>query len=415
MTIAYDAFLLVSFGGPESPDDVMPFLENVTRGRGIPRERLEAVAHHYLALDGISPINAQNRALLAALGAEFARRGIDLPIYWGNRNWDPFLAPELRRIHADGHRRVLALFTSAYSSYSGCRQYREDLARSLAETGLAGSLEIDRIRQYFDHPGFIAPVAGGLAAALTKLAAEGFATEETRVLFTTHSIPTAMAETSGPPGRFGASAAAGSAAADASNAASDAAPDAASVAPGVTAATGAYVAQHLAAIDCVLADVRGRGVTVPAWSLVYQSRSGPPQVPWLEPDINDALRTAHGEGMRAAVVVPVGFVSDHVEVLWDLDREARDTCDEMGVRMERVATPGTHPAFVAGIADLVEERLAGTPGIALSSLGPWPAVCAAGCCANPRGDRPAIGGEAELAGNAAGGGGDEPGGRRPAR
>ncbi len=416
MTIAYDAFLLVSFGGPESPGDVMPFLENVTRGRGIPRERLEAVAHHYLALDGVSPINAQNRALLAALGTEFARRGIELPIYWGNRNWDPFLAPELRRIHADGHRRVLALLTSAYSSYSGCRQYREDLARALDETGLGGSLEIDRIRQYFDHPGFVGPFAGGLAAALTKLAAEGFAAADTRVLFTTHSIPTAMAVTSGPPGRFGAHAEASA------PGWSDAAPN-----PAANAPTGAYVAQHLAAIDCILADVRGRGVTVPAWALVYQSRSGPPQVPWLEPDINDALRAVHAQGARAVVVVPVGFVSDHVEVLWDLDHEARETCDELGIRMLRVATPGTHPAFVAGVADLVEERLSGAPGLALSPLGPWPAVCAAGCCANPRGDRPAIGegqseGNGRIASEAAGGqaaggqaAGEQPAGGQEAR
>ncbi len=366
MTTAYDAFLLVSFGGPEGPDDVMPFLENVTRGRGIPRERLEEVAHHYLALDGVSPINEQNRALVAALRQEFAGRGIDLPVYWGNRNWDPFLTPELERIHADGHRRVLALLTSAYSSYSGCRQYREDLARSLEAAGLVGKLAIDRIRQYFDHPGFVTPFAEGLALALTELARDGFTLDETRVLFTTHSIPTAMAAASGPPGRFD--------------------------------AYGAYVAQHLAAIRCVLDEVRGRGVEVPAWSLVHQSRSGAPHIPWLEPDINDALRDAHADGMRAAAIVPIGFVSDHVEVLWDLDHEAREASDELGVRMARVATPGTHPAFVGAIADLVEERTTGAPGVALSPLGPWPAVCAVGCCSNPRGDLPTIGGEDSTAG-----------------
>src|SRR5512135_802362 len=215
-TMLYDAFLLVSFGGPEAPEDVMPFLENVTRGRGIPRERLEAVSHHYLALDGVSPINEQNRAFLAALRDELASRGIDLPVYWGNRNWDPYLTAELERIHADGHRRVLALLTSAYSSYSGCRQYREDLARSLEAAGLVGRLAIDRIRQYFDHPGFVGPFADGLATALAELEAEGFAAADTRVLFTTHSIPTAMAAASGPQGRFDAG--------------------------------GAYVAQHLAAI-----------------------------------------------------------------------------------------------------------------------------------------------------------------------
>ncbi len=366
MTTGYDAFLLVSFGGPEGPDQVMPFLENVTRGRGIPRERLEEVSHHYLAFGGVSPINGQNRALIAALEAEFEAREIDLPIYWGNRNWDPYLTPEIERIYADGHRRVLAFATSAYSSYSGCRQYREDLARALAEAGLVGRLGIDKVRLYFDHPGFITPFAEGLAAALTALAGEGFAPADTRVLFTTHSIPSSMAMSSGPEGRFDAS--------------------------------GAYVAQHLATIDSVLRAVRGRGVDVPASSLVYQSRSGPPGVPWLEPDINDALRDAHAQGIRAAVVVPVGFVSDHVEVIWDLDHEARETCDELGVRMVRVATPGTHPAFVTAVADLVEERRAGAPTVALSPLGPWPAVCAAGCCANPRADLSTVAGEDSAAG-----------------
>ncbi len=369
MTTGDDAFLLVSFGGPEGPDDVMPFLENVTRGRGIPRERLEAVSHHYLAFGGVSPINGQNRALIAALGVEFRVRGIDLPIYWGNRNWDPYLAPELERIHADGHRRVLALATSAYASYSGCRQYREDLARALAETGLVGRLGIDKVRHYFDHSGFVTPFAEGLAVALADLAGEGFASDDVRVLFTTHSIPNAMAQASGPPGRFD--------------------------------ANGAYVAQHLAAIECVLRNVRGRGTDVPTWSLVYQSRSGSPHVPWLEPDINDALRDARSDGMRAAVVVPIGFVSDHVEVTWDLDHEARETCDDLGVRMIRVATPGTHPAFVAAIADLVEERRAGSPAVALSRLGPWPAVCAPGCCANARGELPTVAGEDSTAGHLA--------------
>jgi ferrochelatase len=366
MTTDYDAFLLVSFGGPERPEDVMPFLENVTRGRGVPRERLEAVSHHYLALGGVSPINDQNRALVAALRTAFDARGIALPIYWGNRNWDPFLTAELHRIRADGHRRVLAMTTSAYSSYSGCRQYREDLARSLDSAGLSGSLAIDRIRQFFDHPGFVAPFAEGLAAALTGILVDGVAPADVRVFFTTHSIPTAMARASGSPGRFGEG--------------------------------GAYVAQHLAAIDAVVASVHRGGVEVPAWALVYQSRSGAPSVPWLEPDINEALRAAHESGMRAAVVVPIGFMSDHVEVVWDLDREARETCDEFGVRMIRVATPGTHPAFVAAIADLVEERRRGVPAKALSPLGPWPGICATGCCTNARAELPAVAGEDSTTG-----------------
>lgn len=369
MTVPYDAFLLVSFGGPERPADVMPFLENVTRGRGVPRERLEEVSHHYLALDGVSPINGQNRALAAAIRDAFDARRIALPVYWGNRNWDPFLAEELARIHADGHRRVLAFVTSAYSSYSGCRQYREDLARSLDEAGLLGRLAIDRIRQYFDHPGFIRPFADGLAAALAELASEGFAPSDVRVLFTTHSIPEAMAAASGPPGRSG--------------------------------PLGAYVAQHRATMACVLDAVRARGATVPPASLVYQSRSGSPHVPWLEPDINDAIRAARADGMHAAVVVPIGFVSDHVEVVWDLDREAHETCDELGIRMLRVPTPGTDPAFVAAIANLVEERLTGAPAAALSPLGPWPAVCAPGCCANPRAGLPTVGGDDSTAGGLA--------------
>lgn len=357
----YDAFLLASFGGPEGPDDVMPFLENVTRGRGIPRERLEAVSHHYLALDGISPINQQNRDLIVELRAEFDRRGITLPIYWGNRNWDPYLTPEIERLHADGHRRILALATSAYSSYSGCRQYREDLARALDESGLNGQIAVDKVRHYFDHPGFVGPFVEGLCAALRGFATEGIASEDVRVLFVTHSVPTAMAEASGPRDRFD--------------------------------EDGAYVAQHLATAQLVLDGVATAGLAVPEWSLTYQSRSGAPHTPWLEPDINDALRELATGGMRAAVVVPIGFISDHVEVIWDLDNEAQETCDELGVRMARVATPGTHPAFVSALVDLVEARIAGEPGESLSELGPWPAVCAVNCCANARADLPTVCGE----------------------
>ncbi len=350
----YDALLLVSFGGPEKPDDVMPFLENVTLGRGIPRERLEEVSHHYLALGGVSPINEQCRDLLAALRVELGNRAIDLPVYWGNRNWDPFLAPELARMHADGHQRVLAIATSAYASYSGCRQYREDLARAVGEANLKDVLAVDKVRHYFDHPGFIEAFADGLAAALADPAIARRPSGETALLFTTHSIPIAMAETSGPPARraeFGVG--------------------------------GAYVAQHMAAIDCVVADVERRGVSVPPWSLVYQSRSGSPHTPWLEPDINHALRD-FAPAVRAVVIVPIGFVSDHVEVVWDLDHEARETCEQLGLAMVRVATPGTHPAFVRGIADLVADRIRETPGAALSPLGPWPEICAAGCCPNLR-------------------------------
>jgi ferrochelatase len=359
--VSYDAFLLASFGGPEGPDDVMPFLENVTRGRGVPRERLVDVSHHYMELGGVSPINDQNRALIAALQAEFDRRGVGLPIYWGNRFWDPFLTPAMEQMHADGHRSVLTLATSAYSSYSGCRAYREDLASALDEAAVASDVTIDKIRHYFDHPGFVTPFVEGLTRALQQLVDEGVDPQATRVLFVTHSIPTSMSETSGPPGMFG--------------------------------ATGAYVTQHLTTAELVCAGVRGQGVTVPQWTLNYQSRSGAPHIPWLEPDINDAIEAHAKEGVRAVVIVPIGFVSDHVEVIWDLDHEAQETCDELGVRMLRVATPGTHPLFVSGLVDLIEARINGQAGDALSDLGPWPAVCAVGCCANAREDKPTVCGE----------------------
>jgi ferrochelatase len=367
---AYDALLLVSFGGPEGQEDVLPFLRNVTRGRGIPDERLEEVAHHYRAFGGVSPINAQNRALQAALAAELAGRGIDLPVLWGNRNWDPYLADALQEAHAAGHQRVLALVTSAYSSYSGCRQYREDLARALAETGLADEVRIDKVRQYFDHPGFVAPFVAGVREALERVTAAlpGISLGgEARVLFATHSIPTATATASGPPG-----AALG--------------PD------------GAYGAQHRAVAAVVMAGLGGDLAAVP-WDLVFQSRSGSPHVPWLEPDVNDAIEAAAAEGVRAVVVVPLGFVSDHMEVLWDLDVEAMATARRAGLHAERVPTPGVDPVYVAGLVDLVSERLAGADGAALcpdrpalTALGPWYDVCRAGCCPNPRGERPAVAG-----------------------
>ncbi len=359
----FDALLLVSFGGPEQPDDVMPFLENVTRGRGVPRERLEAVARHYVALGGVSPINAQNRALLGALRAELAARDLDLPLYWGNRNWDPFLAATLREMQAAGHTHVLALTTSAYSSYSSCRQYREDLAGALEAAGLAGLMTIEKVRPYFDHPGFIEPFARGIAAAVAETDGAGIAPERVRLLFATHSIPVAMAETSGPPDRRGE--------------------------PG---SGGAYVAQHLAVARALRARVEARVGPFPAWSLVYQSRSGDGRVPWLEPDVNDAFRAAAAEGAAAVIVVPIGFISDHVEVVWDLDREAAQTARELDLRMIRVATPGTDPEFVGGLVDLVEERVRGREPASATSLAPWPGACAVDCCPNLRGAMPAVAG-----------------------
>lgn len=394
----YDAVLLVSFGGPEGQDDVIPFLRNVTRGRGIPEERLEEVAHHYRHFGGVSPINDQNRALRAALRAELDARGLDLPVLWGNRNWDPYVADALREAHAAGHRRLLAVVTSAYSSYSSCRQYREDLAGALIETGLQDELTIDKVRQYFDHPGFVSPFVEGVRGALVRthdalLAhAGGGATgpaevdlaRDAHVLFVTHSIPTSTAVASGPrDAQLG--------------------------------EEGAYGAQHRAVADVVMASIgsndgptagstsgaHGAALAGVPWSLVYQSRSGAPTTPWLEPDINDAIAELAERGVKAVVIAPIGFVSDHLEVMWDLDEEALTTARDAGLHAERVPTPGVHPAFVAGLVDLVQERLAGqtdpvTPRSrpALTPLGPWYDVCRPGCCLNPamRETRPAVAG-----------------------
>ena len=357
----YDAILLTSFGGPEGPDEVMPFLERVTAGRGIPRERLEEVSHHYLALGGVSPINEQNRALLAAMRAEFLTRNIDLPIYWGNRNSDPYFADSLRKIEEAGHRNVLAFVTSAYSSYSGCRQYRENLAKALIDTELTGKLRIDKIRHYFDHPGFITPFAQGLAKSIDQAKAAGLSAEDLQIFFTTHSIPDSMADSSGP------------------------------INMRENHKGGMYVAQHMATAELV--SVQAKLFTsnqIPAWELVYQSRSGAPNMPWLEPDICDAIKDAANSGVKGVIVIPIGFVSDHVEVIWDLDNEAKEIAEELNLFFARVATPGVAPEFVTAIAELVEERINAGAKIALSDLGPWADFCAVGCCPNARADLPTI-------------------------
>lgn len=361
--VAYDAILLASFGGPEGQDDVIPFLRNVTRGRGIPEERLEAVAPHYRAFGGVSPINGQNRALKAALEAELASRGIDLPVLWGNRNWDPYIRDALAEANERGFTKLIAIGTSAYSSYSSCRQYREDYAAALTETGLDGVIQIDKVRQFFDHPGFVTPFIDGLRAGLATVAAAGIALAETHVLFSTHSIPSTDAAKSGPDFRgFGAG--------------------------------GAYEAQHRAVAEVVVAEV-SPGI---GWDLVFQSRSGPPTQPWLEPDVNDSITDLAGNGIRAVVIVPLGFVSDHMEVKWDLDTEAMETAESLGVLAVRVPTPGIHPAYVSGLVDLILERRDGVPVAdrpALTDLGPWYDVCRSGCCENVRlGFRPAIAGVA---------------------
>ncbi len=334
----YDAILLSSFGGPEGQDEVIPFLRSVTAGRGIPDERLEEVATHYRHFDGVSPINAQNRALQAALAGELAARGVDLPVYWGNRNSAPFFADTVREAHAAGDRRLLGLVTSAYTSYSGVEQYREDFEQALATTGLGGEVTIDRIREFFDHPGFVTPFVEGVGEAIARLRGEGISGDAVHVLYATHSIPNTAAEESGP--EFG---------------------------PG-----GAYVAQHLA----VAAHVQQQAAPGTAWSLAYQSRSGDPRTPWLEPDINEAIDELAVAGMvRAVVIVPFGFVSDHMEVLWDLDNEAVATAQGHGMTAVRVPTPGVHPAFVSGLVDLVLERLNDVPHAErahLTDLGPWP-------------------------------------------
>ena len=354
--VAYDAILLASFGGPEGQDDVIPFLRNVTRGRGIPEERLEEVAHHYRAFGGVSPINDQNRELKAALEAELAARGIDLPVLWGNRNWDPYLADALREANERGYTKLIAVGTSAYSSYSSCRQYREDYAMALEETGLSGVIAIDKVRQFFDHPGFVQPFIEGVRAGLADV---GDASK-VHVLFATHSVPTDDAVRSGPRDRdFGEG--------------------------------GAYAAQHLAVAEVVMSEHPGIG-----WDLVYQSRSGPPSQPWLEPDINDRIEELAADGVTGLVIVPLGFISDHMEVKWDLDTEALETAQEQGMLAVRVPTPGVHAAFVSGLVDLVLERRDGVPTAdrpALTPLGPWFDVCRPGCCENIRlGFKPALAG-----------------------
>jgi ferrochelatase len=356
----YDALLLLSFGGPERQEDVVPFLENVTRGRGIPRERLEEVGQHYRLFGGRSPINDQNRALLAAIREDLAGAGIDLPVYWGNRNWDPYLADALRQMRDDGVERAAVFVTSAYSCYSSCRQYRENLAAASAEVAADGRgvPRLDRFRQYYNHPGFVEPVVDATLAALAEL--PDAVREHARLVFVTHSIPEAMNDASGPGG-------------------------------------GAYVAQHRSGLGAVVDRVRQETGRRHDHDLVYCSRSGPPQVPWLEPDVNDHLATLKKRGTTSVVLIPIGFVSDHMEVIYDLDTEALATAEELDLPAVRAATPGIDPRFVAMVRDLLVERAAAERGQAparttVGSLGAMPDLCAAGCCANARGERPALGG-----------------------
>jgi ferrochelatase len=342
----FDALLLVSFGGPEGPDDVLPFLANVTRGRGIPPERLEEVGRHYHLFGGRSPINDQCRALRQAIRDDLAAHGPDLPVFWGNRNWHPYLTDALRDMRDAGIRRAACLLTSAYASYPGCRQYRENLADAVAEVG-AGVPVLTRLPHYFNRAGFVAPFVDGTQVALDMMPAGA------RVAFVTHSIPEVMNDTSGPVG-------------------------------------GRYVAEHRDVAAAVVEEVaRHRGTRVD-WDLVYCSRSGPPQQSWLEPDVNDHLTVLADKGVPGVVVVPIGFVSDHMEVLYDLDTQARATADRLGIAFTRVPTPGVDSRFVAMVRELLEQAGgAGAPSV-LGTMGPAWGDCPAGCCANPRGPRPAL-------------------------
>lgn len=346
----YDALLLVSFGGPEKADDVLPFLEIVTAGKGIPRSRLAEVGEHYFRFGGKSPMNDQCRELMGAIRADFATSGLDIPVYWGNRNWDPFLGDTIAQMEADGIRRAACFVTSAYASYSGCRQYREDLFAASVDS----PVQLDRLRHYFNHPGFIEPFVEATATALSGLP------DNARIVFVTHSLPTAMNAASGGPDAF------------------------------------AYERQH----QDVAQDVSGRvgsqlGRHVDS-SMAYCSRSGPPSMPWLTPDINDHLATLRAEGATAVAVAPIGFISDHMEVIFDLDTEASATAKDLGMDLVRVATPGTDPRFVSMIRGLFVERAAAERGerpdrLAVGTLGVSPDRCAANCCANARSSLPTIG------------------------
>jgi ferrochelatase len=328
-----DALLVVSFGGPEGHDDVLPFLERVTAGRSVPRHRLLEVAEHYHHFGGVSPINAQNRALVAALEAELAARGWQLPVYWGNRNWHPFLADAVRQMTRDGVHTALAFVTSAFSSYPGCRQYLEDIERARAEVG-QGAPDVGKLRAFYNHPGFVRPMARRVEATLTTMP-EG-RRAEARLAFTAHSIPLAMARSSD------------------------------------------YEDQLRESCLLVAGLLGGRN----EWELVYQSRSGPPDQPWLEPDVGDHLEKLAAAGVGDVVIVPIGFVSDHMEVRYDLDVEAADKARQLGLRAHRAPTVGTDPEFVAMVLDLVAER--GEPERTRLRLGthdPRPDVCPPGCCA----------------------------------
>ncbi len=338
----YDSILLVSFGGPEKPEDVMPFLENVTRGRGIPPERLNEVAEHYQHFGGKSPINDQCRELIAALRPELDAHDIRLPIYWGNRNWHPYLTDTLRQMRDDGMKHSLALMTSAYSSYSGCRQYRENVMQAQAEIG-EGAPRVDKIRVFYNHPGFIEAMTERVQAAMRQFSASAHGL--IHFVGTAHSIPCSMADSSD------------------------------------------YVKQLRETLRLV-----ATSTGLLAGDLVFQSRSGPPTQPWLEPDILDHLRHLHSQGVKNVLVAPIGFISDHLEVMFDLDTEAKELAEELGMTMVRVPTAGTHPAFIRMLRQLISERLSeDEPKLAIGLYPPNHDVCPVNCCPAPqRPSRPPV-------------------------
>jgi protoporphyrin/coproporphyrin ferrochelatase len=336
MPPAYDSLLVVAFGGPEKRDDVIPFLENVLRGRNVPQERLLEVAEHYYQFDGVSPLNQQVRDLIAALESEFHRQGIDLSVYWGNRNWHPLLTETIGRLIRDGRRRTLALVLSSFSSYSGCRQYREDITRACGAAG-PGAPTVDKIRVWYNHPQFIAANVERIREGLKSFG--NLPSASTQIAYTAHSIPKSQADTCD------------------------------------------YERQLRESCRLISEQL---GVPEDHWQLVYQSRSGRPQDPWLGPDICEHLRVLSAQGGERVIVHPVGFLSDHVEVLYDLDEEAASVARDVGLRMVRTPTVGTHPRFVSMLCELIEERLReGTEKRAAGSFPPNHDVCPVDCCPRP--------------------------------
>ena len=334
MTNAYDALLVVSFGGPEGMDDVMPFLENVLRGRNVPRERMLSVAKHYELFDGVSPINEQNRKLIAALKEELQTNGAQLPIYFGNRNWHPLLADTMRTMRDDGVKRALAFVTSAYSSYSSCRQYLEDIERARAAVG-PDAPQVEKLRAFYNHPGFIEANIASVREALEQIP-EARRTGA-HLVFTAHSIPVSMAQN-------------------------------------------CEYEKQLREASRLVAEGLGEE-NFAGYSLAFQSRSGSPSQPWLGPDICDRLRTLREEGASDVVIAPVGFVSDHMEIVYDLDTEAAAVCGELGINMVRASTAGTRPAFVKMIRELILERMEpGAPKRFLGQQGARQGLCSPGCC-----------------------------------